>query len=608
MLFIETWMDLEIIILGEISQTEKYKDGDIINQISEWLDNIEDAGELDGAEEYIESAFREGLIDDVGYEELLNKVTSRLQLSEDDDESEDDTIEDSDLETDLKSKILKKVPGVGKVIEYKQEEKKIEKVLEEAENELSNRFVPYLKSKEKDAVEKGKKHPKLWKKITGFLKTFGSKVMEFIRNNSTWLLPLAIILLVIFVGIPIIVAVALWPIKWLLWPDDDSAGPGGSGGGGSAAFGVTGDDFYGVRTIYTDDEKARVGLLEEYSTIIDNSIEQTLTVEKLKTITTGSGEDEVSKTYKVSVVVDLTIPQTEVEGEEPTDFDYSTFEEDSFKNTYTEYYALLNLVAEKVYIHDNPTGNIPTTLVEKLDGIKYFGLDAVVSEEIKTLTYNKLLALYDVEVFNQTENKVEVAEVKTELKNQLKTELENEINVKVSEVLSPYTARTEKLFVKDFILSDNEDMMNGITEENYVCWIFMPKTAVEFEQVSFYIKHNNIENFNIKLFNNGNEITLKKDDADFGDENVSIYTYFAKNLNEDVAVFENLDTSDLEALKDGVSLSKIINNSNLNNDKYLALNKDGVYTFAKSGMYVEFESLEKFYCSEVETNWSARSN
>ena len=25
--FIETWMDLEIIILGEISQTEKYKEG-----------------------------------------------------------------------------------------------------------------------------------------------------------------------------------------------------------------------------------------------------------------------------------------------------------------------------------------------------------------------------------------------------------------------------------------------------------------------------------------------------------------------------------------------------------------------------------------------------
>ena len=591
---------------GNDEDFEDYKDGDIINQISEWLDNIEDAGELDGAEEYIESAFREGLIDDVGYEELLNKVTSRLQLSEDDDESEDDTIEDSDLETDLKSEILKKVPGVGKVIEYKQEEKKIEKVLEEAENELSNRFVPYLKSKEKDALEKGKKHPKLWKKITGFLKTFGSKVMEFIRNNSTWLLPLAIILLVIFVGIPIIVAVALWPIKWLLWPDDDSAGPGGSGGGGSAAFGVTGDDFYGVRTIYTDDEKARVGLLEEYSTIIDNSIEQTITVEKLKTITTGSGEDEISKTYKVSVVVDLTIPQTKVEGEEPTDFDYSTFEEESFKTTYLEYYTLLNAVAEKVYVYDNPTGSIPETLLEKLNGIKYFGLDAIVGEEIKTIIYNKLLTIYDVEVFNQTENKVENGEIKTELKNQLKTDLENDINVKLGEVLAPYTARSEKLFIKDFILSDSDDMMNDITEENYVCWIFMPKTAVEFEQVSFYIKHNNIEKFAIKLFNNSEEITLKKDNADFGDENVSIYTYFAKNLNEDVNMYENIEITNLEALKQGVSLSEIIRNENLNNEKYLTLNADGVYTFVKNGMRVEFESLEKFYCSEVETKWNSR--
>jgi len=525
-----------------------------------------------------------------GNEELSNEESEESVESNGEDENINETSEGAE-EVNQNEKEL--------------EEEKIKKILEEAENELNNRFVPHLKSKEKDAVEKGKKHPKLWKKITGFLKTFGSKVVEFVRNNSTWLLPLAIILLVIFVGIPIVVAVISWPIKWLLWPDDDSTGDSGRGG---AAFGVTGEDFYGVRTIYTDDEKARIGLLEEYSTIIDNSIEQTITVEKLKTITTGSGEDEVSKTYKVSVVVDLTIPQTKVEGEEPTDFDYSTFEEESFKTTYLEYYTLLNAVAEKVYVYDNPTGSIPETLLEKLNGIKYFGLDAIVGEEIKTIIYNKLLTIYDVEVFNQTENKVENGEIKTELKNQLKTDLENDINVKLGEVLAPYTARSEKLFIKDFILSDSNDMMNDITEENYVCWIFMPKTAVKFEQVSFYIKHNNIEKFDIKLFNNSEEITLKKDDADFGDENVSIYTYFAKNLNEDVNMYENIEITNLEALKQGVSLSEIIRNENLNNEKYLTLNADGVYTFVKNGMRVEFESLEKFYCSEVETKWSARSN
>ena len=527
-----------------------------------------------------------------GNEELSNEESEESVESNGEDENINETSEGAEEVNQNEKELEEELQGIIDSLDGK----KVDDI----------RLIPRLKDKEKEKIRQAEKHPKLVGKVLEVFKKLGAKIWEFIRNNSTWLVPLVGILLAILVGIPIVLAVLSWPIKWFLWPDDDTDY--GDGGGGSAAFGVTGDDFYGVRTIYTDDEKARVGLLEEYSTIIDNSIEQTLTIEKIKTITTGTGDDEVSKTYKVSVVVDLSIPKTEVEGKEPTDFDYSTFNEDTFKTTYVDYYNILNAVAEKVYVYDNPTGNIPSLLIEKLDGIKYFGLDLTVSSEVKTLIYNKLVELYDIEVFNQTDNKVEEGAVVTDLKTELKAEIEAEINTEIIEVLAPYTARTEKLFVKDFILSESDDTMSGITEENYVCWIFMPNKAVQFEQVWFYVKHPDIDNFNIKLFNNGSEITLKKDTGNLGDENVKLYSYYIRNIHENVGAFEDIDTSKIDALKQGVALSDIIKDENLPTEKYLSLNADGVYTFNKNGMYVEFNSLEKFYCVEQETLWGARSN
>ena len=541
------------------------------------------------------------------YENDEEELEEELELQET--PNEEDESEDSDIGNDEEDSI-----ELNPIKRYQEEEKKLEESLNNIEETLEGRnpkdirFIPRLKQEEKDDLKEAGKHPKLYRKVLDVFKTLWSKIWGFISTNSTWIVPLVGILLAILVGLPIVASVLTWATQFLLWPDDDSAGPGGSGGGGSAAFGVTGDDFYGVRTIYTDDEKARIGLLEEYSTIIDNSIEQTLTIEKLKTITTGSGDDEVSKTYKVSVVIDLTIPKTEMEGEEPTDFNYSTFNEETFKSNYIENYTILNSVAEKVYVYDNPTGNIPSSLIEKLDNINYFGLDATVSAEVKTLIYNKLVELYDIEVFNQTDNMVEEGAIKNQLKSELKSEIETEINSEVAEVLAPYTARTEKLFVKDFILSESDEMMSGITEENYVCWIFMPNKAVQFEQVWLYITHKDIDNFNIKLFNNGSEIAMKKDEEDLGNENTKLYSYFAKNLSENVGEFEDIDISKIDALKQGVALSDIIKDVNLPTEKYLSLNAEGVYTFNKNGLYVEFNSLEKFYCVEMETLWGARSN
>ena len=292
----------------------------------------------------------------------------------------------------------------------------------------------------------------------------------------------------------------------LLWPDDDSTGESGDG----AAYGVTGKDFYGVRTIYEDDELAKTGLLENYATIIDNSVEEVLKIEKTKTETTGSGESEKTITYKITVVVNLETPKTMVEGEEPTDYDYSTFDEETFKTQYADYYNLLNSIAEKVYVADNPTGSVPATLDDKLEGIQYFGLDATISQEVKTLIYNKLVELYSVEVYNETDD-VEAIEKVDEFKTELATEIETEINSATSLVLSNYTNRAEKLFIKDFIFESEKDMMEGILKQNYKTGIFMPKNAVQFTKISFYVNHTDFDNFNLKVYNNGSEISVKKD-------------------------------------------------------------------------------------------------
>jgi len=479
------------------------------------------------------------------------------------------------------------------------ETRRLNDSLDKMPNEVKNKMFPFLSSQQSEDLKNGAKNPKTWEKWRKAIAAYFSKLREALTTFGPPIFQFLLIMAAIFVGLPLVIAVITWPIKWLLWPDDTSTGDSGA----SAAFGVTGKDFYGVRTIYKNDEKARAGLLEDYSAIIEDSINETLKFERVKTEIINEGTpDEKTITYKITIEIDLTIPTIQNEDNEIVEYDYSKFDEETFKTEFVDYYNLINSIAEKIYIIDNPNGVVPATLTEKLDGIKYFGLDEANSPEVKTIVNTKFLENYQVKVYNETDD-VYVDEKISEYKTEFLTDIETALADAVDTILANYTNRAEKLFIKDYTFKNEDDMMKGIAEENYITWIFMPKNAVEFKKISFFISHKDLNNFSIKVLNNSSEIELKKDDGNMGDENNPAYSYVADNISVNASVFEDIDTTNLEALASGLSLAEIIRNPNLNTEKYLQLNEQNIYTTKSMGVHVDFGSEIKFRCVELETLW-----
>ena len=70
-----------------------------------------------------------------------------------------------------------------------------------------------------------------------------------------------------------------------------TGGGSGSGGGMNSAFGATGKDFYAVRLVYKDDEQASKFILNDYSSIIYDAI------------------DNVQNGENYTVTINLTLPE-----------------------------------------------------------------------------------------------------------------------------------------------------------------------------------------------------------------------------------------------------------------------------------------------------------
>lgn len=499
------------------------------------------------------------------------------------------------------------------------EEKRLKPKLKKVLERVHSSQFPFLNPIDKRTVEKAKAHKNLKTDVDAIDLALGikkvqlsSKVMSIVAPA----IPIIFMAALLILGFMVIVAFIGSIMPWL-FPDDDLSG-GSSGGAAvttpSAQFGVTGKDFYGVRTIYSDNELAKVGLLEEYSSIIDDTVEDVLEIKQTKT--------EGGTTYTVTVKVNLTIPKGEVDEDgNPTKFDYSTFKDADFKATYSDYYNLLNEMAKIVYTEDNPTGVVPENLSDKLNGILYFGLNDDLNEDLRDKIHTKLLTMYTISISDGT-SVVEKDSLKTEFKNNFEnktTSGTNNLYTIINNNLKEHNERSEKLFIKDYTFASDEDMMNAIAKENYVAWIFMPKKQVEFKKISFYVTHPDYDNFNMKLFNNNEELNIKKDEFDFSDfgdfdfseiegsgskqeKETETYAYIAKNLNVSASSFEYIGT-DVNSLIGGVSLAKIVSDNLLDEKKYLTKNDDGIYTFITSGVYVTFESEQSFNCVEFETIW-----
>ena len=329
--------------------------------------------------------------------------------------------------------------------------------------------------------------------------------------------------------------------------------------------GINGKDFYGARMVYKDDDLAAKSIVEDYVHIVEKGINET------KTSITG-----------VSLEINITLPAE--------NYDYSTFEETEFQTAYPVLYSTVFDIAKVVYKIDNSADFAGTTLIECISGIAYFGFDQTFMPDISKVVANAISS-----------------NITTSDGSDVSAEINSTLNMLYSQ--AEYNIRTEKLFVKDYILFGEEDTIKNVSTENYVAFIFMPRKNVTFTSLSFTAGNININEFSISLSNNGTNVPIKKDDVDLSDdedETKQSCTYITNKINISANAFVDIDSENISALREGLSLFDIVENVD-NYELYLEQttgeNSQQYYTFKKNGVIVSLEHSEKFNFVEAETKW-----
>ena len=424
-----------------------------------------------------------------------------------------------------------------------------------------NRIYPHLKSKERDVV-------KQMRKINP------AQVMAFdnlmmVRKQQFWAKVKAILATPLggfLIGI-IIAFVALFAIVFVVMLFGGGEDGENLTGPMSSISDVTGESFYGARLVYSDDEQATLDILENYVEIL-------LEVESAVELADSNLD------------ITLTLPST--------DFDYSTFDETTFMAEYSDAYEIIldlsTLVAENDLVEGETIGE---TLEENLALIKYFGYSSELTPEMANIisTYINENDLY---VYSSEDGAVEV---------------ESLITTQTLNVLSApkYNVRTEKLYVKDYILNGTETL-SDIPQENYKYMIYMPKENVTFSYFSFTLREIDFDNFTLSLLING-ELTelnggLFTSSEDFGIESYNYET--ATDLSILASAFTDIDTENLNALSEESSLFDIL--SLENSDIYLTDFVDdtgtanaNIKTIKTNGIGVQFISEQPFFFAEFGT-------
>ena len=424
-----------------------------------------------------------------------------------------------------------------------------------------NRIYPHLKSKERDVV-------KQMRKINP------AQVMAFdnlmmVRKQQFWAKVKAILATPLggfLIGI-IIAFVALFAIVFVVMLFGGGEDGENLTGPMSSISDVTGESFYGARLVYSDDEQATLDILEDY-------VEVLLEVESAVELADSNLD------------ITLTLPSA--------DFDYSTFDEITFMAEYSDAYEIIldlsTLVAENDLFEGETIGE---TLEENLVLIKYFGYSSEFTPEMANIisTYINENDLY---VYSSEDGAVEV---------------ESLITTQTLNVLSApkYNVRTEKLYVKDYILNGTETL-SDIPQENYKYMIYMPKENVTFSYFSFTLREIDFDNFTLSLLING-ELTelnggLFTSSEDFGIESYNYET--ATDLSILASAFTDIDTENLNALSEESSLFDIL--SLENSDIYLTDFVDdtgtanaNIKTIKTNGIGVQFISEQPFFFAEFGT-------
>ena len=470
----------------------------------------------------------------------------------DDDDEEDEEDEEQELDEEAKTE----EEANKRVIKNK-----FKKIVKRA----PKRLYPHITKEEKKIVNQMAKIDKrAFQEFVGVMVQAKQRFFTQVKSAISGSMPfLGVILMVAVIVLGVIVIIAtLFP--WLAGGDSNS--------GMTSLNGIKADKFYGARMIYKDDTLARKTILTNYTEI----------VAELKT--------EV-ETANSKIEITIALPSEENY--------YDNFNEQSFQTDYAHLYQLFDDFSALVLTTDIQEGEpdpSTLTLTQKLDEIKYFGIDT----NLATTGTNNFALILSSQINNNdlynfdSSDGLDVSTV------------ESLITSKATAVLtqSKYNVRTEKLFIKDYLVSDDKGL-EGITKQTYVAMIFMPKTNVTFTGFSFIVA--NTENIDLNNFMtiNANGQTLTLTNEEFtkaeGDTPAS-YMFDTGTVNVSASVYT--DFSSDGAVTNATSLLGIATNDSLNAEQFLT-NADGttIKTFKSSGVVVEFNANEPFMFCENETNY-----
>lgn len=477
----------------------------------------------------------------------------------DDEDYDDDEDEDEDEEDEEQIRL------------FKIEEKILDRKLTDLFAKIAKSGQVKLSQSEKKDMKKAERHPDLETNINmvnGVLAINRAKAAYKVMASSPALWYVLVFVFIIFLVIAAIAAIAsLMP--WL-FPDDEN-----NDGTVNASCGITGTDFYGARMVYTDNDKARQSIVEDYVEFVENGI---LEVQQITSVTAENG----GNSFDVELTVNIVTPDS--------NYDYTQFDEVEFRNNYIDLYTVVYDIAKVVYKIDNGEDFSGVSLTQCVDEIKYFGYGNV--DEVRMVVANAISNKTAFTSSNDTENVLTQNDITLAINNRL-----------LSYYSSYSTARTEKLFVKDYIL-EGEEMMKDIQKENYIAMIFMPRKNVTFAKLSFIVGNADLTNFKMDV--NGETITSNGENL--GDDEKQSYL-FDKIEIISVQKFTDIDESNLGALSEEMSLYDIANLAN--SSIYLTQatsegeNPTTYFTIKKEGLVVNLKNDEAFNIVEFETIWSA---
>ena len=357
---------------------------------------------------------------------------------------------------------------------------------------------------------------------------------------------------------------------------------GEAGGNSSSQYGVTGEYFYGVRMVYEDDEEATKNIIEDYVELVEKSASS---VKGINSVSVGG------TSYNVAIQLNITVPSE--------DFDYLNLDETTFAVDYALTYDIVKEIAFKTYEIDNGDAYAGTTLIDCVNEIKFFGVDKTSTSGIISNKFKNLIS------FTATDaNGNSVSD--SSLLSQIKSEIETKSNENLTTLINnDYSLRVEKLFVKDYILETESSRVSNVPAENYVAMIFMPKVNVEFTKMSFVASNADVTNFKISI--NGNDFSNGSNIAVQSGQQAWMYEYNALT-NPTASAFADIDTNNLNALSDGLSLFDILELENVDYTFYLETDEESSnLTLKRNGVVVNVSNDQPFNFVEFETNWQAAS-